>query len=113
MDPSPSAADPAPAPPAEETSRLSRISRWLKPTLVVALLTFAAGVVFGNVLPTSGELAATQRRLDDQREENERLKKRIADLTAHAQRLEKDPWLTERILRDQLKMSADGEVLIR
>jgi cell division protein FtsB len=104
MDPSASAAEP---------SRLSRLSEWLRPALVVGLLTFAAAVVFGNVLPTRAELAATQRRLDDQREENDHLRRRIADLTERAQRLEKDTWQTERILRDELKMSADNEVIVR
>ena len=110
MDLSPSAAEaaaPVTAPPA------GVVARWLRPVLVVGLLTFAAGVVFGNLLPTRAELAATQRRLDDQREENERLKRRIEALGAHAQRLEKDPWLTERILRNELRMSAEDEVIVR
>ena len=105
MDPSPSAG--------EMPSRLARLSEWLRPALVVGLLAFATGVVLGNVLPTRAALAATQRRLDAEREENERLKRRIADLDLLAKRLEKDPWLTERILRDELKMSGDGEILIR
>lgn len=115
MDPSPSAAEtrPAAAEQAESRPPLARVARWLRPVLVVGLLTFAAGVVFGNLLPTRAELAATQRRLDDQREENERLKRRIAGLNAHAQRLEKDPWLTERILRNELRMSAEDEVIVR
>ena len=110
MDLSPSAADisAARAEPAP-----GRVARFLRPVLVVGLLTFAAGVVFGNLLPTRAELAATQRRLDEQRQENERLKRRIDGLAAHAQRLEKDPWLTERILRNELRMSADDEVLVR
>jgi cell division protein FtsB len=110
MDLSASAADTAPP---AEPSRLSRLASGLRPALVVGLLTFAAGVVFGNVLPTRAELAATQRRLDVQRAENERLKRRIAELSAQAQRLEKDTWQTERILRDELKMSADNEVIVR
>jgi cell division protein FtsB len=110
MDPSPYAAD---VDPSETPSRLQRLSEWLRPTLVVALLTFAAGVVFGNVIPTRAELAATQRRLDDTRAENARLKQRIADLSRAAQRLEKDPWTTERILRDELKMSGEDEVIVR
>lgn len=89
------------------------IARWLRPVLVVGLLTFAAGVVFGNLLPTRAELAATQRRLDEQRDENERLKQQITGLTEHARRLEKDPWLTERILRNELRMSAEDEVIVR
>jgi len=121
MDPSPSAAD-APTPAAfagapfddaSEPSRLQRLSAWLRPTLVVGLLTFAAGVVLGNVLPTRAELAATERRLDEQRAENERLKRRMAELSAESERLAKDPWRTERILRDQLKMSSDDEVIVR
>ena len=111
MDLSPSAADGA----SRDVggSPASLLARWLRPALVVVLLTFAAGVVLGNVLPTRAELAATQRRLDAQRDENERKKRRIAGLTAHAQRLEKDPWLTERILRNELRMSADDEVIVR
>jgi cell division protein FtsB len=108
MDPSASAADALPAP-----SRLARLAGWLRPALVVVLLTFAAGVVFGNVLPTRAELAATQRRLDGQRAENDRLRRRIAELSARAQRLEKDTWQTERILRDELKMSSDNEIIVR
>ena len=110
MDLSASAADTEPS---ETPSRLSRLAIWLRPALVVGLLTFAAAVVFGNVLPTRAELATTQRRLDAQRAENERLKRRIADLSSRAQRLERDTWQTERILRDELKMSADNEIIVR
>ncbi len=113
MDPSASAADETTIDAASEPSRLARLSAWLRPTLVVGLLTFAAGVVFGNVLPTRVRLAATERRLSDERAENDRLKARIADLNAETGRLAKDPWRTERILRDQLKMSADDEVIVR
>ncbi len=113
MDPSPSTADAAPFPDADEPSRLQRLSAWLRPTLVVGLLTFAAGVLFGNVLPTRAELAATERRLDEQRAANEHLKLRMAELSAETERLAKDPWRTERILRDQLKMSGDDEVIVR
>jgi cell division protein FtsB len=113
MDPSPSAADVRAAGADVDPSRLQRISAWLRPALVVGLLTFAAGLVFGNVLPTRAELVATQRRLDDQRAENARLQKRIDDLSARADRLAKDAWLTERILRDELKMSGDNEVIVR
>lgn len=109
MDLSPSAADPA----APAASRLSRYSRWMRPALVVVLLTFATAVVFGNVLPTRAELAATQRRLDAQRAENEKLRRRIAETRAEADGLAKDPWQTERILRDDLKMSAPDEVIVR
>ena len=108
MDPSPSAAEGDAA-----TPSAGRLARWLRPALVVGLLTFAAGVVFGNLLPTRAELAATQQRLDEQRDENERLKRRVADLAARAERLEKDPWLTERILRNELRMSTEDEVIVR
>ena len=109
MDPSPSAADPA----AAEPSRLGELSRWLRPAVVVGLLTFAAAVVFGNVLPTRAELAATQRRLDAQRAENSMLRRRIVQVEAEAERLAKDPWQTELILRNELRMTADGEVIVR
>lgn len=105
MDPSPSAA--------EDESGLRRIGRWLRPALVVGLLTFAAGVILGNALPARAELAATQRRLDAQRAENERLKRRIEALAAEAKSLEKDAWRTERILRDELRMTGADEVLVR
>ncbi len=113
MAPSPSAADARAAGDDREPSRLSWISARLAPALVVLLLTFAAGLVFGNVLPTRAELAATERRLDEQRAENVRLQKRIEDLASRADRLAKDSWLTERILRDELRMSGDNEVIIR
>jgi cell division protein FtsB len=113
MAPSPPAADAPAAGDAESPSRLSWISARIGPALVVLLLTFAAGLVFGNVLPTRAELAATERRLEEQRAENERLQERIEDLSARAARLEKDAWLTERILRDELRMSGDNEVIIR
>ena len=106
---SPSAADSA----APAASRLSRLSRWLRPVLVVLLLTFATAVVFGNVLPTRAELAATQRRLDAQRAENERLRRRIVESRAEADGLAKDPWQTERILHDDLNMSAPDKVIVR
>ena len=106
MDLSPSAAEAAP-------SRLDRLSSWIGPALVVVLLTFAAGLVVGNVLPARGELGATQLRLDRERAEDEKLRRRIASLDARARQLEKDPWLTEVILRDELKMSGENEILIR
>ena len=110
MDPSPSAADICPP---AEPSRLARLAEWLRPALVVGFLTFAAGVIFGNVLPTRGALAATQRKLEEQHDENARLKRRIEELKLRADRLAKDPWLTERILRDELKMSGEGEIIVR
>jgi len=121
MDRSPSAAEAAapartfdaPSLDSVEPSRLTRLAGWLRPTLVVLLLAFAAGVVFGNVLPTRFELAATERRLEETRAENERLQQRIVELTRDADRLAKDPWRTERILRDELKMSGDDEVIVR
>jgi cell division protein FtsB len=113
MDPSPSADSGSVGGRPSEASRLSRFSRWLRPALVVGLLTFATAVVVGNVLPTRAELAATRRRLEATQADNERLKRRIAALTDEAKRLERDPWATERILRDELKMSADNEILIR
>lgn len=113
MDPSPSAAEAGAPDAGSEPSRLARIAAWLKPALVVGLLTFATGLVFGNVLPTRAELAATQRRLDEQRAENLRLQQRIEELASRADRLAKDAWLTERILRDELRMSGDNEIIIR
>jgi len=123
MAPSPSAAEVvAPAAPSvaaprdgwpDAPSRLEKLGEWLRPTLVVGLLTFAAGVILGNVLPTRRDLAGTERRLEDQLAENEKLRRRIVDLNAKAARLEKDPWLTEQILRNELKMSGDGEVIVR
>lgn len=112
MDPSPSVAE-RETPPSARTSRLARLSEWLRPALVVGLLSFTAAVVFGNILPTRAELGATQRRLDDQRAENDRLRRRIEQLSVRAERLEKDPWLTECILRDELKMSGENEVIVR
>jgi cell division protein FtsB len=111
MDPSPSEGSGTPY--ADEPSRLQRLSAWLRPTLVVGLLTFAAGVTLGNVLPTRVELAATERRLEEQQADNERLKRKLVELSAESERLAKDPWRTERILRDELRMSADDEVIVR
>ena len=112
MVPSPSAAEPpVPGRPAAP-SRLHRLGEWMRPALVVGLLTFSAGVVCGNVLPTRAELAATRHRLEQERADNERLKRRIVSLTNDVRRLESDPWATERILRDELRMSADDEVIV-
>jgi cell division protein FtsB len=114
MDPSPSAAEAAATDAwPESPSRLARAAEWLRPALVVSLLGFSAFVVFGNVLPTRRELAATQIRLEELRAENDGLRRRIAELDARSKRLEKDPWATERILRDELKMSGDDEVIVR
>jgi cell division protein FtsB len=103
----------AESPRTPSASRLDALSRLLRPTLVFALLAFATGVVFGNVLPTRAVHAATERRLEEQRRANEAVRRRIAYLDEQATRLAKDPWLTERILRDELKMSAPGEVIVR
>jgi len=113
MDPSRSAAELSSEDRPAEPSRLARLSAWLRPTLAVGLLAFATGVVFGNVLPTRMDLAATERRLETERAENAKLKARIAHLNAESERLAKDPWRTERILRDQMKMSGDDEVIVR
>ena len=98
---------------AAESSTLTRLGHWLRPLVTVGLLVFAAAVVVGNILPTRGESTATERRLDAERHENERLRRRIAAKEREARLLETDPWLTERILRDEFKMSGEREVLIR
>jgi cell division protein FtsB len=112
MDPSPS----APAEPASTRGPLARALslRWHGvPVLTLSLLGFAACVIVGNWLPTRAATAATERAVEEQRRENRELAERIRRAEAEAVRLEKDPVLHERILRDQLRMSKPGEVLIR
>ena len=83
------------------------------PLLTVGLLTFATAVVFGNWLPTMADAAATSRALDERQARNFALARRIRALEADAVRLEQDPWINERILRDELRMTRPGEVPIR
>ncbi|MCE9634303.1 MAG: septum formation initiator family protein [Planctomycetes bacterium] len=83
------------------------------PVLTLFLLGFAFFVVVGNYLPTRADTASTIRGLDEQRRENRELAERIRRAENEAERLEKDPWTNERILRDQLHMSRKGEVIIR
>lgn len=83
------------------------------PVLTLFLLGFALFVVVGNYLPTRADTASTIRGLDEQRRENRELAERIRRAENEAERLEKDPWSNERILRDELRMSKKGEVIIR
>lgn len=83
------------------------------PVLTLFLLGAAVSIVVGNYLPTRAKTAATERALDDTRRENRALAERIRQGEAEAQRLETDPWAHERILRDQLHMSKQGEVIVR
>jgi cell division protein FtsB len=116
MDPSPST-PPTETPPAPRTSSPFAGVTGLRfrgvPVLTLFLLGFAFSVVVGNYLPTRADTAATERAVEEQRRENRESAERIRRAEAEAERLQKDPWATERILRDQLHMSRKGEVLIR
>lgn len=83
------------------------------PVLTLFLLGFAFFVIVGNYLPTRADTASTIRGLDEQRRENRELAERIRRAESEAERLAKDPWSNERILRDQLHMTRKGEVVIR
>jgi cell division protein FtsB len=83
------------------------------PVLTVALLTFATAVVLGNYLPTMADGAATLRAVERRQGENFALARRIRALESEAAALESDPWLNERILRDELRMTRPGEVPVR
>ena len=83
------------------------------PVLTVVLLTFAVAVVLGNYLPTMADAAATHRALDRQEERNALLGRRIQALEEEALALDQDPWVNERILRDELKMTRPGEVPLK
>lgn len=110
-DPGPAAPGPGPAESPLDRVLLPRILG--VPVLTVALLTFATAVVLGNYLPTMAEGAATSRSLETREAENSALARRIRALEAEAEALEKDPWLNERILRDELRMTRQGEVPVR
>ena len=83
------------------------------PVLTVVLLTFAVAVVLGNYLPTMADAAATHRALGRQEERNALLARRIQALEEEALALDQDPWVNERILRDELKMTRPGEVPLK
>lgn len=83
------------------------------PVLTLGLLGFAVSVVVGNYLPTRALTAATTRQLEAQRRENRESAERIRHAEAEAARLESDPWATERILRDEFRMTRKGEVIVR
>ena len=125
MDPSPSAAAPdvangiAPEANKDANAHGGLMSHLLAlrvrgvPVLTLFLLGFALWVTVGNYLPTRADTASTAQALDQQRLENRELAERIRCAEAHAERLAKDPWLHERILRDQLHMTRAGEVIVR
>lgn len=126
MDPSRSDADAAAAPgpggaadgatppgaPPAGWSALPRTWRGV-PVLTILLLGFALSVLLGNYLPTRADTAATERALEDQRTLNHALAERIRRAEADAARIEHDPWTHERILRDELRMTRPGEVIVR
>lgn len=110
-----SAAPDAPSPRAHPTP----VERVLAPRLLgvpwvaIGLLLFTSVVVLGNFLPTRARTAATARALARQDAANRGLAERIRAAEAEAVRLETDPWINERILRDELRMTRPGEVRIR
>ena len=83
------------------------------PVVTLLLLGFAVSVLLGNYLPTRASVAATDRALTQQQAENRAMAERIRCADAEAERLTRDPWANERILRDDLRMSEKGEVIIR
>jgi cell division protein FtsB len=114
--PSPGSASAAVPPPGSHTTPFSGVTGLRfrgVPLLTLVLLGFALAVVVGNYLPTRARTAATARQLDAQRRENRESAERIRRAEAEAIQLEKDPWMTERILRDELHMTRKGEVIIR
>lgn len=124
MDPSPSPADPLAAPGAGHSAGPAAASedrpysltalRWRGvPVLTLVLLGFAFSIVVTNYLPTRAATATSDRALEAQRAQNREYADRIRRAEAEAERLERDPWLHERILRDELRMSRQGEVIIR
>ena len=112
--------------PSARTDRLRQtVGAWLRtaraagfrfrgvPVVTLLLLGFAVSVLLGNYLPTRASVAATDRALTQQMAENRAMAERIRCADAEAERLTRDPWANERILRDDLRMSEKGEVIIR
>ena len=79
----------------------------------VALAAFAVSVLVTNILPTSRTISATEHRLERLESRNARLEDEIRDADHEAERLQSDRWAVERILRDEFRMTEEGERIVR
>ncbi len=85
----------------------------LVPVVGLLLGGVTLAILIGNVVPTRARIAATQRALDAQHEENRRLGEERQRLEREAERLATDPWTVERVLRDEYRMSHPEELIVR
>ena len=90
--------------------RMAGIARW---AVLSLLLGYSAAVFVTNICPTRRTLAKSERHLEDLEKRNVQIEERTRALDAEAEQLVRDPWTVERILRDEYRMSNEGEVLVR
>ena len=108
-EPTPCEPTPCRPTPCEPTHR----TPWLRLSVVLGLLAFSGVTLATNVVPTRDDLRATRRMLEQQRDENETTRARIAELREDADALRHDPWVVRRVLREELNLTDEGEIRVR
>ena len=96
--------------------RRSALPRGVSPlrlAVIGALLAVMVVTVARSVAPARAGLLRTRAMVGAQEAENDALRTRIADRTAEADALRTDPWLVRRILRDEYRITDEGEVHVR
>lgn len=86
---------------------------WLRLAVVLGLLTFSGVTLATNVLPTRDGLRATERTLEEQERENERTRQRIEELRDESDALTNDPWDVQRAVREEFRVTDEGEIRVR
>jgi cell division protein FtsB len=92
--------------------RASRLIGWLLP---FALLVLAIVAVPLRILDPQGlpRYRALKQELGEVQARNDRLRREVADLSREVGRLRTDPVAIERIARDELGMTRDGELIFQ
>ena len=86
---------------------------WARVGAILALLAFTVLTLVTGLLPAREDHDASQRMLDEQESRNRELEKRQVALEAEAQAVATDPWVVQRILRDEFHVTDEDEVLVR
>jgi len=81
--------------------------------VVLGLSVLTVAVIVSSVLPARARVRATEAMLRAQEDENVRLQQRVDDLEAESHALRTDPWLLQRITRDEMHVTDENEVIVR
>jgi len=85
----------------------------LRLAVVLGLLTFSGVTLATNIVPTRDGLRATRRQLEEQERENRLTLERIDVLRDDADALTNDVWDIQRVLREEFRLTDEGEVQVR